>query len=108
MQKQEAREGGIVGGDLPGEFGHDWLPSARTTVVRSHGASPGSATNLPCDLWPITFHSEPQLLKIRLDKTSDFQKTFGAPCHLEISPRKHCCRGRMRLWNSNFILSFLL
>lgn len=55
---------------------------AVTSVVRSHRASPGSTTNLLCDLWPITTHFGPQLLYLkirRLDQTSDFQMTFEAP-----------------------------
>lgn len=52
-------------------------------MVKSHSSSfsPGSATNLLCDLWQITTDSGPQLhLQMeRLDQTSDFQMTFRAP-----------------------------
>jgi hypothetical protein len=74
--------------ELLAAFGED----LEATVIRNHRASPGSATNLPCDLCPITTHSEPQLLhlKIRLDQTiENFKRHLEPQSHPEVSLGKH-------------------
>lgn len=63
-------------------FGEELEATWLGAVGHSSSSSPGSATNLLCDLWQIATNSGPQLLHLqmeRLDQTSDFQTTSGAP-----------------------------